>query len=64
MGLYNNDCLLEASKFPCALKLICFIRSDLEYAVHSTLDFSSQMNNEATTLKHPAMLKHSLVGAG
>lgn len=64
MGLYNSDYLLEASEFPCALELVFFILSDLNYASHSTLNFSCQMNNDTTTLKHSDMLKHSLVGAG
>lgn len=65
MGLYNNDYLLEASEFPCALELVSFIRSDLNYAAQNTHNFSCQiMNSEATTLKHPDMLKQSLVGAG
>ncbi|MCD7464645.1 hypothetical protein HAX54_053178, partial [Datura stramonium] len=62
MGLYSSDYLLEATKVLCALKLVCFILSDLKYAAHSTLNFSCQMHNEATTLKHPVMLKQSLVG--
>lgn len=61
MGLYNSKYLLEASDFPCASILVL---SDLNYAAHSTLNFSCQMNNEATTLKNPVVLKHSLVGAG
>ncbi|CAN4095068.1 unnamed protein product [Withania somnifera] len=64
MGLYNSYYRLEASKFPCALVLVCFILSDLKYAARSTLNFSCQMNNEATTLRHPVILEHSLVGDG
>lgn len=64
MGLYNSNYLLEASEFPYASILVCFILSDLNYAPHSIVNFSCQMNNEATTLKHPIVLKHSLVGAG
>lgn len=64
MGLYGNDYLLEVSEFSCALELVCFIHSDLNDAAENKLNFSCQTNSEATTLKHPDMLKHSFVGAG
>ncbi|CAN4087443.1 unnamed protein product [Withania somnifera] len=64
MGLYNSNYHLEATKFPCALVVVCFIVNDPKYAAHSTPNFSYQMISEATTLKHPVMLEHSLVGDG
>lgn len=64
MGLNSTSWFLDASDFPSALGLFCFLHNDFKFAAHTAFKFSCQMHNEATVLKHPVVLKHSLVADG
>jgi len=55
---------LEASEFPSALGLFCFLHDDFKFAAHRAFRFSCQMYNEVTVIKNVVVLKHGLVADG